>query len=99
MPEEDSGNIVPLGIEPTREEPPPPTPMGRAHAWGTMGMALSAFVGIIALVSLITIRWPEETSRIPKGVIVFSILAFMVCAGLAAAGAAGASTPRRKMPE
>jgi hypothetical protein len=89
--QEQHENVVPLGVEPPAEDPPPPRPMGRAHGWGTIGMAVCALVGIVALVALITIRWPEETSRIPKTVIVFSIVGFMLCAGLAAAGAAGAT--------
>ncbi|HEX2240578.1 MAG TPA: hypothetical protein VHJ82_05505 [Actinomycetota bacterium] len=95
MPERQRENIVPLGVEPIAEEQPPPTPMGRAHGWGTMGMALCALIGSVALVSLITIRWPAETGRIPKIVIAFSVVGFMICAALAAAGAAGATYARR----
>ncbi|MFN2525233.1 MAG: hypothetical protein ABR505_03070 [Actinomycetota bacterium] len=87
-------NVVSLGVEPAAEPPREPTPMGRAHSLGTIGMALCAFLGIIALLSLITVRWPEDTGRIPRGVLLFSVVGFMVCAAIAAAGAARATYPR-----
>ncbi len=90
----DHENVVPLGVEPQFEDPPEPKPMGRVHGLGTFGMAVSALIGIVALLALVTIRWPEETGRIPKTVIVISIIGFIVCAALAAAGAGGDTYPR-----
>jgi hypothetical protein len=85
--DETDPNVVPLpgGPQPPRR---PATPPGRAHGLATLGMALSAVVGILAALLFITVGWPGESGRYVIGVVVFSVLGFFLSASIAIFAAA-----------
>ena len=79
------------------KEPPPvpdPTPPGRLHGLAIGGMAVSALVGIVAMLVFITVRWPGNTGRVMVGAFVLSGLGFLTCASLAVLTAARDTYPR-----
>jgi hypothetical protein len=91
-------NVVPLGVEPPREEAPPPTDerTGRLHGAAVLGMALFALLGIAAMLAFITVSWPDDTSRYVLIVVTVSVIGFMTCASIAVFSAARDTYPRQK---
>ncbi len=87
MKRNDAAKIVPLGVEPPPEEPVVVTRPSRLHAWGTNGMTLFAFVGILATIVFISIRWPDNTGRYVIATLIFSIVGFLFCASMAVSAA------------
>jgi hypothetical protein len=80
---------VPLRSEPMAPEPlPKPKPLSRLHGLATGGMALCAFVGILSLVALITVRWPGTSSRYVKGVFIAAGFGLLLCCCIAVFSAA-----------
>ena len=70
------------------QEPPPaasPTPPGRLHGLAIAGMAVSALVGIVAMLIFITV---SNTGRVMVVAFVLSGLGFLTCASLAVLTAA-----------
>jgi hypothetical protein len=96
-------NIVTLRTEPVVQEPAPkPKRLGRIHSLATGGMALCAFLGIFALVGLITIRWPGESNRFVVGLLMAAGFGFLLCGSIALFSAArdtyaqGAAAPHHE---
>jgi hypothetical protein len=92
-------NVVPLGTDPPEEPQRPPTPPGRLHGIATLGMAVSAVVGVVAGVLYITVTWSGSPRRAVIAVILFSVLTFLTtvsAAVLTAARDSYASVPRRR---
>ncbi len=87
MSRDDPLNIVPLGVEPAPEEPPPITRPSRLHAWGTNGMTLFALLGIVSMLAFISVRWPNGTGRYVIGALIFSVVGFLFCASMAVSAA------------
>lgn len=52
------------------------------------GMALCAFIGILALLALITVRWPGDSNRFVMGVFIASGFGLLLCCCLAVFSAA-----------
>lgn len=83
-----SSEVVPLGIEIESPPPsPPPSRPGGLHGTGIAGMTFFAFVGIVSMFALISVRWPQDTSRVVVVVLVGSIVGFLVCASIAVSAA------------
>jgi hypothetical protein len=98
-PPRDSPNIVTLRTEPIVKEPPrKPTPLSRLHGIATVGMTLCAFVGIISLLALITVRWPGDSDRFATGALVGTVFGFMLCGSIAVFSAARDTYARRATP-
>jgi len=92
-----SGNVVPLGVDPPATEPPKPSkPIGRLHGMAIVGMAVSALLGIGAMLAFITISWPDDTSRYVLAVFMISVVGFMTSASLAVFSAARDTYPRHR---
>ena len=92
-----SDNVVPLGVDPPMPEPPKPSkPTGRLHGLAILGMAVSALLGIGAMLAFITISWPDDTSRYVLAVFVASVIGFMTSASLAVFSAARDTYPRHR---
>ena len=83
---ESDDNIVRLPKEPP--PPAPPTPPGRLHGLAIAGMAVSALVGIFAMLAFITVGWPGNSGRVLVGAFVLSGIGFLTCASLAVLTAA-----------
>jgi hypothetical protein len=82
-------NIVPLHAEPVMKEPPPkPKALSRSHSVATAGMALCAFVGILSLMALITVRWPGDTNRYVMALFIASGFGLLLCCCVAVFSAA-----------
>lgn len=95
------GRVLPLGVEPPAEPPPPVTPPGRLHGLAITGMALSALVGIVSMFLFVSVGWPDETGRYVIAVFFFSAIAFIACASAAVFTAARdtyATNPRERGP-
>jgi hypothetical protein len=58
-------------------------------------MALSAFIGIAAMLAFISVRWPGDISRFVLAVCVGAAISFMACASTAVFSAARDTYPRR----
>lgn len=93
---EDNGEekIVLLGRDPAGPSPAVARP-SRAHGIGIAGMALSALVGIVAMLFFVTVRWPNNTGRFLIGIIFLCGVAFMAFASTAVFSAARDTYPRR----
>ena len=90
-----SDNVVPLGVDPPASEPPKPSkPTGRLHGMAIVGMAVSALVGIGAMLAFITISWPDDTGRYVIAVFMISVIGFMTSASLGVFSAARDTYPR-----
>lgn len=90
-----SENVVPLGVDPPAPEPPKSSrPTGRLHGMAIVGMAVSALLGIGAMLAFITISWPDDTSRYVLAVFMISVIGFMTSASLAVFSAARDTYPR-----
>jgi hypothetical protein len=88
-------NVVPLGVDPPREEErTPPRPAG-LHGVAVLGMAVFALLGIAAMLAFITISWPDDTSRYVVIVFAASVVGFMSCAFIAVFSAARNTYPRQ----
>lgn len=87
---DDDGRVVPLrpevGVEPPAA--PPPSRPGKLHGIAIAGMAVSALVGIAAMLLFVTVGWPGDTRRYPITVFVFAVVGFMTCASIAVFAAA-----------
>ena len=59
-----------------------------------VGMAVSALLGIGAMLAFITISWPDDTSRYVLVVFMISVIGFMTSASLAVFSAARDTYPR-----
>jgi len=93
--ESSSDNVVPLGVDPPAPEPPKPSrPNGRVHGIAIVGMAVSALLGIGAMLAFITISWPDDTSRYVLAVFMVSVIGFVASASLAVFSAARNTYPR-----
>ena len=62
---------------------PAPTPPGRLHGIAITGMSVCALVGIVALLSFVTVRWPDRTGRYVIAVLVGAAIGFLACASAA----------------
>jgi hypothetical protein len=92
---EESDNVVPLGVEaPTPKPPEPSRPPSRLHGLAILGMAVFALVGIAAMLVFITISWPDDSGRYVVAVFIASIVGFMTSASLAVFSAARDTYPR-----
>lgn len=91
----DEENVVALPGAGIDEPPEPPSPPGRLHGLFIGGMAVSAFVGIVAMFSFITVGWPETAGRAIIGIFLVSLMAFLACASAAVFTAARDTYPRR----
>lgn len=93
----DDGRVVPLRPEVGVDPPPPPPPgrPGRLHGLAIAGMAVSALIGIAAMLLFVTVGWPGDTRRYPMTVFVLAVVAFMTCASIAVFAAARDTYPRR----
>lgn len=79
-------NVVPLGAELADghgAEPAPSPPTSRLHASAIAGMALFALFGIGSMLAFVTVRWTGAAGRVVIGAVVFSAIAFLVCASAA----------------
>jgi hypothetical protein len=85
--------IVDLGVE----APPAPVPSapGRLHGIAITGMAMSAFIGIVALFLLATVQWTDTTRRYVILTMVFACIGFVVFAAAAVLFAARDTYPKR----
>jgi hypothetical protein len=94
----DDTNVVPLGaelVEGHGTSPPPSPPATRLHAFSIAGMALFALLGIGSMLAFVTIRWTGAAGRAVIGVVIFSAVAFLVCASAAVFTAARDTYARR----
>ena len=85
------GRVVPLPEEVTEgaiEPAPPPTPPGRMHGLAIGGMALSALLGVVALLALVTVTWPADLARLITTLIIAAGVVFITCASAAVLTAA-----------
>jgi hypothetical protein len=94
---EDTHNVVSLpdGHFPAPQEPVPTRSTSTLHTAAVAGMALSAFIGIAAVLALISVRWPGDTGRFVIAVCVGAAISFMACASTAVFSAARDTYPRR----
>ena len=87
----EDGRVVRLPDEVTEgavEPPVPPTPPGRMHGMAIAGMALSALLGVVALLGLVTVSWPESLARLITTLIIGAGVLFITCASAAVLTAA-----------
>lgn len=88
-------NVVILGQD-SAEEPPPKGPRpSRAHGIGIAGMAISALVGIVAVLAFVSVRWPDDSGRFLIGTVFLCAVAFMAFSSIAVFSAARDTYPRR----
>lgn len=85
----DTNNVVKLPGDPRPPEPaPPPSRPSRMHGAAIAGMGISAIVGVLAMMALITVTWPDSAARVVIGICVLSGLAFLTFASAAVFSAA-----------
>ena len=87
---QEDGTVVPLTGEQI-STPPSPLPTrstSTLHTASVAGMALSAFVGIAAMLAFITVSWPGNSGRYVIAVCVAATISFMACASIAVFAAA-----------
>jgi hypothetical protein len=84
------------GQKPTKLEPTPP---GKLHGAAIAGMAISAVVGIVALLARITVGWPGESDRYVMAIFIFAGIGFLASASVAVFSAARQTYPQRIGPE
>ena len=95
-PDTNETNLVTLRTEPLVAEPRrKPTPLSRLHSVATVGMTLSALVGIVSLLGLITVRWPGDSDRFVTALLVGSVFGFLLCGSVALFSAARDTYARR----
>jgi hypothetical protein len=70
------------------EPPSPPSPPGRLHGFAIAGMATCALIGIISVLTFITVSWPAGPGRLILGVCIASGLGFLTFASAAVLAAA-----------
>jgi hypothetical protein len=70
------------------EPPSPPTPPGRLHGFAIAGMAICALIGIVSVLTFITVSWPAGAGRLIIVVCIASGLGFLACASAAVLAAA-----------
>ena len=88
--------IVTLRTQPIVTEPvPKPRSLSRLHSIATGGMALCAFVGILSLLALITVRWPGNSSRYARGLFIAAGFGLLLCCCIAVFSAARDTYARR----
>lgn len=89
-------NVVRLPVEDDGPSRPPPIhrPVARLHSIAIVGMALSALIGITAMLAYITISWPKDLKAYPFVVFVGAIVIFMTSASIAVFSAARNTYPR-----
>lgn len=95
------GRVLPLGVEPAPEPPPPVSRPSRLHGTAITGMALSALVGIGSMFLFVSVGWPDDMGRYVIAVFFFSAIAFIACASAAVFTAARdtyATNPRDSAP-
>ncbi len=63
------------------------------------GMALSALLGVTAMLAFVTVGWPGNWGSVVIGVFIACIIGFMTCASLAVFSAARDTYPRRNSKE
>ena len=79
-PEEQHGEVVPLGPDHARPpELPPPTPPGRLHGITVGGMAVCALAGILGMVAYVTVQWGDSAQYV-VGFMVASFAGFLAFA-------------------
>jgi hypothetical protein len=76
-----------------------PSPPGKLHAAAIAGMAISAVVGILALLARITVGWPGGGDRYVMAIFVFAGIGFLACASIAVFSAARQTYPYKLGPE
>jgi len=79
----------------TPQAPIPTRSTSTLHTAAVAGMALSAFIGIAAVLAFISISWPGDTGRFVIAVCIGAAISFMACASIAVFSAARDSYPRR----
>ncbi|MGH2694935.1 MAG: hypothetical protein ACRDJJ_09000 [Actinomycetota bacterium] len=79
----------------TPQAPVPTRSTSTLHTAAVAGMALSAFIGIAAVLVFISVRWPGDTGRFVMAVCVGAAISFLACASTAVFSAARDSYPRR----
>ena len=70
------------------EPPTPPSPPGRLHGFAIAGMAVCALIGIISVLTFITVSWPAGSGRLILGICIASGLGFLTFASAAVLAAA-----------
>ena len=65
------------------EPPPPPSPPGRLHGFAIAGMAICALIGIVSVLTFITVSWPAGPARLILGICIASGLGFLTFASAA----------------
>jgi hypothetical protein len=68
--------------------PPRHKSLGRMHSIATAGMALSAAVGILAMLAFVTVGWPGRSGRYVVVAAVVAALVFVTSASIAVFAAA-----------
>ena len=92
-PEDARGEVVRLpGGTPTEPDQPASRP-GRLHGAAIAGMAVSALVGIAAMIAFITVRWPEDTGRYVVTILIIAGVSFLMSASIAVFAAARDTYP------
>jgi hypothetical protein len=85
-PGRDELNVVPLGANVAEGHgtmPPPSGPTSRLHGLAITGMALSALIGIAAMLAFVTVRWTDTTGRFLVAAFVIAAVGFLACASAA----------------
>jgi hypothetical protein len=85
--------VVVLPGSPTAEAPKPRAHMNPLHTLATTGMAVSALIGIGALLTFISVGWPGNARRYVIAVLVLAAVAFLACASIAVFVAARETYP------
>ena len=86
-------DVIALGHPPAPEARP--SPPSRWHAFAISGMAISALVGIAAMLAFITVTWPDNLRAVLVGVFVLSGVSFLTFSSVAILTAALDTYPRR----
>jgi hypothetical protein len=82
----------------TPTAPAPTRSTSALHTAAVAGMALSAFIGIAAMLAFISVRWPGDTGRFVIAVCIGAGISFMACASTAVFSAARDTYPRQGRP-
>jgi hypothetical protein len=95
--------VIPLPSDYVPQDPPASRP-GLLHGIATIGMAIFAIVGFLAMFAFITVGWPGDSGRYVIVVVVLAGVGFLASAAIAVFAAArdtyaGRSIPRERNPE